>query len=105
MLQMPHGDYSRLLNPQVFPDQLRALEARGTDCVRRANLRPLIQRDGLALRRHRGVALIARRPAYPFRCSQTFEMTTEPSPTDEATLFTDPDRTSPTAKIPGRDVA
>src|SRR5580658_10287738 len=37
--------------------------------------------------------------------SQTLEITTEPSPTEEATRLTDPDRTSPTAKSPGRDVA
>lgn len=40
-----------------------------------------------------------------FRNSHAFEMTTDPSPTDEATRFTEPARTSPTAKIPGRDVA
>jgi hypothetical protein len=34
-------------------------------------------------------------------CSQTSEITTEPSPTAEATRFTDPARTSPTAKMPG----
>ena len=34
-------------------------------------------------------------------CSQTLEITTEPSPTAEATRFTDPARTSPTAKMPG----
>jgi hypothetical protein len=34
-------------------------------------------------------------------CSQILEMTTEPSPTAEATRFTDPARTSPTAKMPG----
>jgi hypothetical protein len=33
--------------------------------------------------------------------SQTLEITTEPSPTAEATRFTDPARTSPTAKMPG----
>src|SRR5687768_7918927 len=31
--------------------------------------------------------------------------TTEPSPTLEATRLTDPERTSPTAKMPGQDVA
>jgi hypothetical protein len=40
-----------------------------------------------------------------FTNSHTFDMTTEPSPTDEATRLTDPARTSPTAKMPGRDVA
>jgi hypothetical protein len=34
-------------------------------------------------------------------CSQILEITTEPSPTAEATRFTDPARTSPTAKMPG----
>ncbi len=43
--------------------------------------------------------------AHPFKCDQTFEMTTDPSPTAEATRFTDPALTSPTAKIPGCDVA
>src|SRR5262249_5345950 len=38
-------------------------------------------------------------------CSQTLEITTEPSPTAEATRFTDPARTSPTAKMPGQEVA
>ena len=32
-------------------------------------------------------------------------MTTEPSPTPEATRFTEPERTSPTAKMPGTAVA
>jgi hypothetical protein len=32
-------------------------------------------------------------------------MTTDPSPTDDATRFTEPARTSPTAKMPGCDVA
>ena len=32
-------------------------------------------------------------------CSQTLEITTEPSPTAEATRFTDPARTSPTAQV------
>jgi hypothetical protein len=45
----------------------------------------------------------------PLRCrftnSHTLEITTEPSPTEEATRLTDPDRTSPTAKIPEHDVA
>ena len=31
--------------------------------------------------------------------------TTEPSPTDEATRLTEPERTSPTAKMPGQEVA
>jgi hypothetical protein len=35
--------------------------------------------------------------AHPRTCSHTFEITTEPSPTDEATRFTEPARTSPTA--------
>jgi hypothetical protein len=34
-------------------------------------------------------------------CSQTLEITTDPSPTAEATRFTDPARTSPTANMPG----
>lgn len=38
-------------------------------------------------------------------CSQTLEITTDPSPTELATRFTDPARTSPTAKTPGTDVA
>lgn len=37
--------------------------------------------------------------------SQTFEMTTDPSPTAEATRLTEPARTSPTAKMPGQEVA
>src|SRR5206468_4442820 len=35
------------------------------------------------------------------RCSWTERMTAEPSPTAEATRFTEPDRTSPTANSPG----
>src|ERR1700733_7829429 len=42
---------------------------------------------------------------HPLTYSQTFEITTEPSPTDEATRLTEPARTSPTAKMPGSDVA
>src|SRR5262249_13535778 len=38
-------------------------------------------------------------------CSQTLEITTEPSPTAEATRLTEPARTSPTAKMPGWEVA
>ena len=38
-------------------------------------------------------------------CSHTREMTTDPSPTALATRLTDPARTSPTAKIPGCEVA
>src|SRR5580692_5214517 len=37
--------------------------------------------------------------------SQTLEITTDPSPTEEATRLTEPARTSPTAKIPGSEVA
>lgn len=37
-------------------------------------------------------------------CCQIAETTTEPSPTDEATRFTEPERTSPTAKMPGCEV-
>src|ERR1700676_3429443 len=37
--------------------------------------------------------------------SQTLEITTDPSPTEEATRLTDPARTSPTAKMPGSEVA
>ncbi len=44
-------------------------------------------------------------PAQGFRCRQTSEITTDPSPTPEATRLTDPARTSPTAKMPGQDVA
>src|ERR1700722_18430703 len=43
--------------------------------------------------------------AFSRTCSQTLEITTDPSPTAEATRLTDPARTSPTAKIPGWDVA
>ena len=39
--------------------------------------------------------------AFCLTCSQILEITTEPSPTAEATRFTDPARTSPTAKMPG----
>ncbi len=39
------------------------------------------------------------------RWRQTSEITTDPSPTPDATRLTDPDRTSPTAKMPGQDVA
>ena len=39
------------------------------------------------------------RPAV--RCSWTWLITTAPSPTAEATRLTAPERTSPTAKIPG----
>lgn len=42
---------------------------------------------------------------YSRTCSHTFEMTTEPSPTEAATRLTELARTSPTAKIPGCDVA
>src|SRR5262249_37115675 len=38
-------------------------------------------------------------------CSQTLEITTDPSPTAEATRLTEPARTSPTAKMPGCEVA
>jgi 2-polyprenyl-6-methoxyphenol hydroxylase-like FAD-dependent oxidoreductase len=44
-------------------------------------------------------------PAQGFRYRQTSEITTDPSPTPEATRLTDPARTSPTAKMPGQDVA
>ncbi len=37
--------------------------------------------------------------------SHTLEITTEPSPTAEATRLTEPARTSPTANTPGNDVA
>src|SRR5580693_2177135 len=37
--------------------------------------------------------------------SQTLEITTDPSPTDDATRFTEPARTSPTAKMPGSELA
>ena len=37
--------------------------------------------------------------------SQTLEITTDPSPTEEATRLTEPARTSPTAKMPGSEVA
>jgi hypothetical protein len=36
-------------------------------------------------------------PPHGFRCFQTSEITTDPSPTPEATRLTDPARTSPTA--------
>src|ERR1700726_3795286 len=36
---------------------------------------------------------------------QTLEITTDPSPTEEATRLTEPARTSPTAKTPGSAVA
>src|ERR1700732_1223937 len=42
---------------------------------------------------------------YRLTCSQTLEMTTDPSPTEEATRLTEPARTSPTAKTPGSEVA
>ena len=38
-------------------------------------------------------------------CSHTFEMTTDPSPTAEATRLTEPARTSPTTKMPSWEVA
>ena len=38
-------------------------------------------------------------------CAQTALITTEPSPTEDATRFTEPVRTSPTAKMPGADVS
>jgi hypothetical protein len=44
---------------------------------------------------------IAPQVVFCLTCSQTSEITTEPSPTAEATRFTDPARTSPTAKMPG----
>ena len=44
---------------------------------------------------------IAPQVVFCLTCSQTLEITTEPSPTAEATRFTDPARTSPTAKMPG----
>jgi len=40
-----------------------------------------------------------------FMNSQTLEITTDPSPTADATRLTDPARTSPTAKTPGQEVA
>jgi len=46
-------------------------------------------------------AVAAPQAAFCLTCSQTLEITTEPSPTAEATRFTDPARTSPTAKMPG----
>ena len=42
---------------------------------------------------------------YRLTNSQTLEITTDPSPTEEATRLTDPARTSPTAKTPGSEVA
>lgn len=42
---------------------------------------------------------------YVRTCSHTLEMTTDPSPTEAATRLTELARTSPTAKIPGCDVA
>jgi hypothetical protein len=38
-------------------------------------------------------------------CAQTREITTDPSPTEEATRLTDPARTSPTAKMPRQEVS
>src|SRR5208282_4607946 len=49
--------------------------------------------------------VLGEHPDQRFTNSQTFEMTTDPSPTDEATRFTEPARTSPTAKMPGIEVA
>src|SRR5258708_37466593 len=40
-----------------------------------------------------------------FTNSQTLDITTDPSPTEEATRLTEPARTSPTAKTPGNEVA
>src|SRR4029077_18587671 len=37
--------------------------------------------------------------------SHTLEITTDPSPTEDATRLTEPARTSPTAKMPGSEVA
>ena len=37
--------------------------------------------------------------------SHTLEITTDPSPTEDATRLTEPARTSPTAKMPGNEVA
>lgn len=50
---------------------------------------------------------IGRRLLHPHsrRWRQTLDMTTEPSPTAEATRLTDPARTSPTAKTPGAEVS
>src|SRR6202023_4328921 len=48
---------------------------------------------------------IAPQVVFCLTCSQTLEITTEPSPTAEATRFTDPARTSPTAKMPGNEAA
>ena len=64
------------------------------------------QSDGLAEMRAiwpGACASKARGPQVVFclTCSQTLEITTDPSPTAEATRFTDPARTSPTAKMPG----
>lgn len=42
---------------------------------------------------------------YVRTCSHTLEMTTDPSPTEAATRLMELARTSPTAKIPGCDVA
>src|ERR1700677_4766594 len=42
---------------------------------------------------------------YRLTNSQTLEITTDPSPTEEATRLTEPARTSPTAKTPGSEVA
>src|SRR5208283_5919314 len=46
-------------------------------------------------------------PFAPLRLtnSHTLEITTDPSPTEDATRLTEPARTSPTAKMPGNDVA
>ena len=56
--------------------------------------------------RNKGVdQLPARAARQRLTNSQTLEITTDPSPTDEATRLTEPARTSPTAKMPGCDVA
>lgn len=49
------------------------------------------------LRGRRAARAAGAAPPHPFTCDQTCEITTDPSPTAEATRLTDPARTSPTA--------
>src|SRR5829696_1418622 len=64
------------------------------------NTTPLMPTPSLALP---GQGRPAAQPPASTWCTE--DTTTEPSPTDDATRFTDPARTSPTAKMPGRLVS
>jgi len=68
-------------------------------CCFCARARPPMHRNRISLPADR------HRQALRLTNSHTLEITTDPSPTEDATRFTEPARTSPTAKMPGSEVA